>query len=209
MFGKHSGNYVYLAQRSFLDSRKVQHLGIKSGQTEQKLKDYEAERARLQQREAALKVRIAVYERMNKAVGAGAVSNGVIDVIRILEHIGISEDCVWLGSAAQHAYWQSSGFETLKLVGDGEDLGMHLVFVRRKIDAISLNKLYRCKSLKFDTLRGERNSLLIIKPNATVQSGVGQYLPEAHVSQHYSKFILDTVQGYIDLIFDESEQPIF
>ncbi len=69
------------------------------------------------------------------------MSNNVIDAIHMLESVGLSEDCLWLGMPAQHAYWQSSGLETPKLVGDSEDLDVHLVFVRRKVDAMSLNKL--------------------------------------------------------------------
>ena len=30
MFWKLSGNYAYLAQRSYFDSRKVEHLGVKT-----------------------------------------------------------------------------------------------------------------------------------------------------------------------------------
>lgn len=79
MFWKFSGKNVHLAQRSFFDSRKVQHLCIKSSQTEQRLREYESEREKLRQREAALLERLFVYERMNKAVHAGTVSNNVID----------------------------------------------------------------------------------------------------------------------------------
>lgn len=85
MFWKFSGNYAYLAQRSYFDSRKVEHLGVKTSQTELRLKTHEDERARLRQREAMLRKRISVYERMNKAVRAGSVANGVIDTIRLLK----------------------------------------------------------------------------------------------------------------------------
>ncbi|WP_417284586.1 hypothetical protein [Comamonas sp.] len=210
MFWKLSGRYVYLAQRCFFDSRKAQNLGIKSDQTEQRLKDYEAERARLQQRAAALQERISVYERMNKAVRAGAVANGVIDAIRLLESTGISEDCLWVGTPAQHAYWQFCGLEAPKLLGDGEDLGEHLVFVKRKIDAKPLNKLFRCKALKFEAVRGEQTTLLIIKPKVSTHLGVDLGLPETHSQRSYSEFLQDTVRGYIDLIFDCSEKvPAF
>lgn len=206
MFWKLSGNYVYLAQRSFFDSRKVQHLGIKSNQTEQSLKDYEAEHARLQQRVATLQERISVYERINKAVRAGCVANSVIDAARLFDRIGISEDCVWMGSPAHHAYWQSSGLETPKVLGDGEELGEQLVFVKRKIDATSLNKLSRSKALKLDFVRGEQSTLLIVKSNARAHSSFELGLPEVHSLRHHSKFIHETVQEYIDLIFDASEQ---
>lgn len=210
MFWKLSGNYVYLAQRSFFDSRKVQNLGIKSDHTEQRLKAYEAERARLQQRASALKERISVHERMNKAVRAGAVANGVIDAIRLLESAGISEDCLWAGTPAQHAYWQFCGLEAPKLLGDGEDLGEHLVFVKRKIDAKSFNRLFRCKALKFEAVRGEQTTLLIIKPKVSTYLDVDLGLPEAHTQRRYSEFLQGTVRGYIDLIFDDSEQvPAF
>ncbi|MEF8687947.1 UNVERIFIED_CONTAM: hypothetical protein NO986_10755 [Comamonas sp. A-3] len=209
MFWKLSGSYVYLAQRSFFDSRKVEHLGIKSSQTEQKLEDYEAECSKLHQRETALQKRISVHERMNKAVRAGSVSNDVIDAIRVLESVGLSEDCIWLGSPAQHAYWQSSGLETPKHLGADEHLGVHLVFVRRKIEAISLIKLYRCRALKFDAVQGEKSSLLIIKPTTPAQPSVSHDPSAEHALQRYSKFIHDTVRGYIDLILDESQQPPF
>lgn len=209
MFWKRAGDYVYLAQCSFFDSRKVRHVGIKSSHTEQRLKDYEVERAGLQHREAKLQERISIYERMNKAVRAGAVSNGVIDAIRMLERIGISEDCVWVGTTAQHAYWQHSGLETPKLLGDGEDVGQYLVFVKRKIDARSLNRLYRFKALKLDVVRGEQSSLLIFKPTTTALSSVHQDLSEVTALRHYSRFLHDTVQEYIDLIFDEPPQEPF
>ncbi|MEN2388110.1 hypothetical protein [Comamonas sp. A7-5] len=205
MFWKLSGDYVYLAQRSFFDSRKVHHLGIKSSQTEQSLKEYETERARLQQREVALQERISVYERMNKAVRAGAVSDDVIDTIRLLERVGISEDCLWMGTPAQHAYWQSSGLEAPKVLGDGEDLGRHIVFVQRRLDAMSLNKLHRCKAFKLDAVRGGQSTLLIIEPQATPRSSKDQESSEAHRFRRYSMFIHDTVCEYIDLIFGESD----
>lgn len=209
MFWKISGRYAYLAQRSCFDSRKVQHLGIKSSQTEARLQAYEAERARLQQREATLQERIWVFERMNKAVRAGAVANSVIDAARLFDRIGISEDCIWIGSPALHVYWQSSGFEAPKLLGDGEDLGEQLVFVKRKMDATSLNKLRRCKALNLDVVRGEHSTLLLIKLNATAHSGVGLD-PSGEIAQRqYSNFIKDTVQEYMDLIFDASEQSPF
>lgn len=210
MFWKLSGKYVYLAQRSFFDSRKVQNLGIKSDQTEQRLKDYEAERARLQQRASVLLERISVHERMNKAVRAGAVANSVIDAIRLLESAGIAEDCLWVGTPAQHAYWQFCGLEASKLLGDGEDLGAHLVFVKRKIDAKSLNRLLRCKALECEAMRGEKTTLLIIKPKVSTYLDADLSLQEALTQRHYSVFFQDTVRGYIDLIFDDSEQtPAF
>jgi len=209
MFWKISGSHAYLVQRSCFDSRKVQHLGIKSSQTAARLQAYEAERARLQQREATLQERIWVFERMNKAVRAGVVANSVIDATRLFDRIGISEDCIWIGSPAQHVYWQSSGFETPKLLGDGEDLGEHLVFVKRKMDATSLNKLHRCKALTLDVVRGEHSTLLLIKLNATAHSGVGPGLAGAIAQRQYSKFIKDTVHEYMDLIFDASVQSPF
>lgn len=209
MFWKLSGNYAYLAQRSYFDSRKVEHLGVKSSQTELRLKTHEDERARLRQREAMLRERISVYERMNKAVRAGSVANGVIDTIRLLESTNISEDCVWVGTPAQHAYWQASGFVTPESLGDGGALGNYLVFVRRKIDATSLNKICRSKALKATVVKGEQSTLLIINSKATAHARIDLDLPEAHILRLYSKFIKDTVQEYIDLIFDASKQEPF
>lgn len=46
-----------------------------------------------------------------------------------------------VGHAGTACVLAVSGLETPKLVGDSEGLDVHLVLVRRKIDAMSLNKL--------------------------------------------------------------------
>lgn len=163
MYWKPSGHYVYLAQRSYHDSQKVVHLGLRSAETERIFEEFEAERAKLQQREKALSERIAIYERMNKAVRAGTASTQVIEAINLLEGLGISDDSRWLGTPALHAYWQSTGYEPPKVLKEREEVGYFLVFVMHKLEAQTILKLKRSKAVTHYAVSSEHSSVLIIK----------------------------------------------
>ncbi|KGH23575.1 hypothetical protein [Comamonas thiooxydans] len=209
MLWKPSGRYVYLAQRSYFDSQKVVHLGIRSPETESILQNFEAERSRLLKREEALLDRIAIYERMNKAVRAGAASTTMIEAINTLESVGISDDSLWLGTPALHAYWQSTGFETPKPLKEREDYGFYLVFVKRRLDATTINKLHRCKNQTHYAFTGEHSSVLIIKTEKSKHSDYSKgKLPGAYES--FAGFLRKYALEFLDQICDElAETPTF
>ncbi|KGG87412.1 hypothetical protein P245_20330 [Comamonas thiooxydans] len=209
MLWKPSGKYVYLAQRSYFDSQKVVHLGIRSPETESILQHFETERSRLLQREKALLDRIAIYERMNKAVRAGAASTTMIEAINTLESVGISDDSLWLGTPALHAYWQSTGFETPKTLKEREDIGVYLVFVKRRLDAKTINKLHRCKSQTHYTVSGEHSSVLIIKAETSKHCEYSKKeLPGAY--EAFAGFLRQHAIEFLDQICEELNQtPTF
>lgn len=210
MYWKTSGRYVYLAQRSYHDSQKVVHLGLRSAETERLFEQFEAERTELQQREKVLSERISIYERMNKAVRAGTISTQVIEAINLLEGLGISDDSRWLGTPALHAYWQSTGYEAPQILKEQEKIGYFLVFVMRKLEAQTILKLKRCKALTHCAVIGAHSSVLIIKSAkesryAEEQAQALQYAHDALVA-----YLQQTAKEFLDELNEElSHIPAF
>lgn len=210
MYWKASGNYVYLAQRSYSDSQKVVHLGLRSAETERIYEQYEAERAGLQQREKALSERIAIYERMNKAVRAGTASAQVIEAINLLEGLGISDDSRWLGTPALHAYWQSTGYEAPKTLKERDEIGYFLIFVMRKLDAQTILKLKRSKSVSHYAVTSKHSSVLVIKSSKASrhEKEQAQALKDAHNA--LMAYLKQTAKEFLDALGEElSHTPAF
>ena len=208
MYWKPSGHYVYLAQRSYHDSQKVVHLGLRSAETERIFEEFEAERAKLQQREKALSERIAIYERMNKAVRAGTASTQVIEAINLLEGLGIGDDSRWLGTPALHAYWQSTGYEPPKVLKEREEVGYFLVFVMHKLEAQTILKLKRSKAVTHYAVSSEHSSVLIIKSAKESRDEEKQALQRTHDA--LVAYLQKTARQFLDVLSEElSQTPAF
>lgn len=210
MYWKASGNYVYLAQRSYHDSQKVEHLGLRSAETERRLLGFNAERAVLRLREQALSERIALHERMNKAVRAGTASSQVIEMINLLEGLGISDDSRWLGTPALHAYWQSSGYETPKALKDHVGAGYFVVFVMRKLDAQTVLKLKHSKAVKHYAVNGKRCSVLVIRSSKATRQEKEQAQALKRGHDAHIAYLKQTATVVLDALAEElSHTPVF
>lgn len=208
MYWKTSGHYVYLAQRSYHDSQKVVHLGLRSAETERIFKEFGAERARLQQREKVLSERIAIYERMNKAVRAGTASTHVIEAINLLEGLGISDDSRWLGTPALHAYWQSTGYEAPQVLKEREEIDYFLVFVMHKLEAQTILKLKRSKALTHYAVISDHSSVLVIKSAKESRFEEEQAFQRAHDA--LVVYLQQTAKEFLDELSEElSHTPAF
>src|SRR4051812_28498444 len=75
VFWKKVGPYEYLAQKL---EGKVTYIGRRSPETEQQFEEFKKIKAPLLQRARKLKASVQSYERMNKAVRAGAVPTSVL-----------------------------------------------------------------------------------------------------------------------------------
>ena len=159
MFWKTVGDYEYLAQRA---GRKVVHIGVRSTETEQQFAAFQLERERLQTREKALRERIRLHERMNKAVRAGTTPTPVIDTLTLLEDLGLGTDSTWLGSSALHAYWQSSGLEPPKELTGQKSASAYLVAINEKLSARAKLALQRCKALDVMLVNARHVTVLIV-----------------------------------------------
>ena len=203
MYWKPSGHYVYLAQRSYHDSQKVVHLGLRSAETERIYEQFEAERAKLQQREKALSERIAIYERMNKAVRAGTASSQVIEAINLLEGLGISDDSRWLGTPALYAYWQSTGYEAPKALKEGDEIAYFLVFVMHKLEAQTILKLKRSKAVTYHAVTSNHSSVLIIKSSkeSRHEEDKAKALRSAHDT--LMAYLQQTAREFLDALCEE------
>jgi hypothetical protein len=210
MYWKKSGHYVYLAQRSYHDIHKVVHLGLRSAETERLFEQFEAERTELQQREKVLSARIAIYERMNKAVRAGIASTQVIEAINFLEGLGISDDCRWLGTPALHAYWQSTGYEAPQALKERKEIGYFLVFVMRKLEAQTILKLKRCKALAYCAVISAHSSVLIIKSAKESRYAEEQAQALQHAHDALVAYLQQTAKEFLDELSEElSHAPVF
>lgn len=210
MYWKPSGHYVYLAQRSYHDSQKVVHLGLRSAETERIYEQFEAERAKLQHREKALGERIAIHERMNKAVRAGTASSQVIEAINLLEWLGISDDSRWLGTPPLHAYWQSTGYEAPKALKEGDEIAYFLVFVMHKLEAQTILKLKRSKAVMHHAVTSDHSSVLIIKSSKESRHEADQAKALRSAHDTLLAYLQQTAREFLDALGEElSHIPAF
>lgn len=106
LFWKKVGPYEYLAQKV---EGKVTYLGRRSPETEHQFEEFKQKKVQLVQRARKLKESVQSYQRMNKAVRAGAAPTPLVEVLQQLEERGLSEDSVVLGTPALFAYGQPAG----------------------------------------------------------------------------------------------------
>ena len=121
MFWKKVGHYEYLAHKV---RGGTEYKGVRSSATEVEYETFFQKKEHLKSRFKTLKNTVEVSQRLNKAVHAGTVPSEIIDVLTVLEQIGLAQHSLVLGVPALYAYVQSSGvsLQSVKNFGQKDNL---------------------------------------------------------------------------------------
>lgn len=179
MYWKRSGQAEYLIRTSPSNSQKS--LGPKSAETEAIHQGFFARKSALEQREADLRDRVQLNQRLNRALHVGRVPVIVVDILNMLAAHGMSEYFTVVGTHALYAYESAAGvrivdgsaMETqdidllwdvrkrLQFMGEMKILGSSMIGLLKKVDPTFVVRAdQRCtatnsKGFEVDILRRE------------------------------------------------------
>lgn len=108
MYWKTENGYEYLIKTK-LRSRKQERLGSKSEVTEKIFTEFNERKAAIESRFKSLKESVREAERLNKALKVGRVPNLVVDILSVLNDLGLSQHFTVVGTHALYAYELAAG----------------------------------------------------------------------------------------------------
>jgi hypothetical protein len=108
MYWKSENGYEYLVKTK-PRSRKQERLGPKSEATEKIFSEFNERKIAIESRLNSLKESMREAERLNKALKVGRVPNLVVDILSVLDDLGLSQHFTVVGTHALYAYELAAG----------------------------------------------------------------------------------------------------